>query len=63
MPETIPRGMDDLQTHTNPTFQPFNFEDDGYSSSDSSLASSNGSLSSHAILGHSHHASYGDNGY
>ena len=48
MPQTIPRGMDELQTHTNPAFQPFNFEDDGYSSSDSSLAPSKGSLSSQA---------------
>jgi len=47
MPKTIPRGIDELQTHTNPAFQPFNFEDDGYTSSDSSLASSRGSLSSH----------------
>jgi len=39
--------MDELQTHANPTFQPFNFEDDAYSSSDSSLASSKGSPSSH----------------
>jgi len=23
MPQTIPRGMDELQTHTNPTFQSF----------------------------------------
>jgi len=37
MPQTIPRGMDELQTHTSPTFQPFNLEDDGYSSSISSL--------------------------
>ena len=40
--------MDELQTHTNPAFQPFNFEDDGYSSSDSSLTPSKGSLSSQA---------------
>jgi len=40
--------MDELQIHTNPAFQPFNFEDAGYSSSDSSLASSKGSLSSYA---------------
>jgi len=38
MPQTIPRGMDELQTHTNPSFQPFNLVDDGYSSSDSSLS-------------------------
>jgi len=36
--------MDELQTHTNPAFQPINFEVDGYSSSDSSLASLKGSL-------------------
>jgi len=48
MPQTIPHGMDELQIHTNPAFQPFNFEDDGYSSNDSSLASSKGLVSSHA---------------
>jgi len=48
MPQIIPRVMDELQIHSNSTFQPFNFEDDGYSSSDSSLVSSKGSLSSHA---------------
>jgi len=40
--------MDELQTHTNPTFYPFGLEDDGYSCSDSSLTSSKKSLSSHA---------------
>ena len=50
IPQTIPRGMDELQTHTNPAFQPFNFEDDGYSSSDASLASSKGSLFSHVKI-------------
>jgi len=47
MPQAIPRGMDELQTHTNRAFQPFNFKYDGYSSSDSSLGLSKGSLSSH----------------
>jgi len=50
MPQTISRGMDELQTHTNPTFQLFNFEDDGYSSYDTSLASSKGSLFSHVKI-------------
>ena len=66
MPQTIARAMDELQTHTNPAFQPFNFEDDGYSSKDSSLASSKVSLSSSAEAESSNtiiHASYGDNGY
>ena len=40
MSQTIPRGMDELQTHANPAFQPFNSTDDGYSSSDSSLSTS-----------------------
>jgi len=44
MPQTIPRGIDELQTHTNPAFQPFNLADDGCSSSDSSLSSSKESL-------------------
>ena len=48
IPQIIKHGMDKLQTHTNCTFQPFNFKDDGYSSSDFFLASSKGSLSSHA---------------
>jgi len=48
MPQTMPRGMDELQTHTNPTFQPFGLEDGGYLSSDSSSTSSKKSLSSHA---------------
>ena len=48
MPQTIPRGMDELQTHTNPAFQPFNLANDGYSSSDSSLSSSKESLFLHA---------------
>jgi len=46
--QTIPCGMDELQAHTNPAFQPFNFEDNSYSSSDSSSKSSKESLSSHA---------------
>lgn len=45
--QTIPLGMDELQAHTNPTFQPFSIEDDGNSSKDSSLALKE-SLSSHA---------------
>ena len=40
--------MDELKTHANPTFEPFNIEDDGYSSSDFSLASTKGSLSTNA---------------
>jgi len=48
MPQTIPRGMDELQIHTNPAFQPFNLADDGYSSNDSSLSSSKESLFLHA---------------
>jgi len=40
--------MDELQTHTSPTFQPIDLEDDGYSSSASSLLSSKESLWSHA---------------
>jgi len=48
MPQAIPRGMDELQTHTKPAFPRFNCEDDGYSSSYSFLASSKGSFSSHA---------------
>jgi len=47
MPQMIPCGMDELQTHTNPAFQPFHLADDGYSSNDSSLPSSNESLSLH----------------
>jgi len=48
MPQTIHRGMDKLQTHANPTFQPFGLKDDGYLSSDPSSISSKKSLSSHA---------------
>ena len=48
MPQTIPRGMDELQTHTNPAFQPFNSTDEGYSSSDSSLSTSKESTFFHA---------------
>ena len=44
MPPIIPRGMDELQIHANPSFQPFNVEDNGYSSSDSFLLSSKESL-------------------
>jgi len=44
----IPRGMAELQTHTNPAFQPFNLTDDGYSSNDSSLSTSKDSLFFHA---------------
>jgi len=40
--------MDELQTHISPAYQPFNFKDDGYSSSNTSLASLKGPLSSHA---------------
>jgi len=48
MPQTIPCGKDELQTHINPTFQPFTIKEDDYSSSDSSLASLKRSLSSQA---------------
>ena len=48
MPQTISHGMDELQTHTNPAFQPFNPADDGYSSSDSSLSTLKESLFFHA---------------
>jgi len=48
MLQTMPRGMDELQTHTNTTFQPIDLENDGYSSSASSLLSSKESLLSHA---------------
>ena len=34
MPQTISRGMDKHQTPTNPTFQPFDLEDDADLSSD-----------------------------
>jgi len=47
MPQTISRGMDELQTHTNLTFQPIDLEDYGYSSSASSLLSSKESLLLH----------------
>jgi len=50
MPQTIPCGMDKLQTHTNTNFQPINLEDDRYSSSASSLLSSKESLLSHAKI-------------
>ena len=40
--------MDELQTHTNTTFQPIDLENDGHSSSASSLLSSKESLLSHA---------------
>ena len=48
MPQTMPRGMDELETYTNPTFQPFGLEDGGYLNSDSSSTSSKKSLSFHA---------------
>jgi len=47
MPQTIPRGMDELQTYTNLAFQPFNLANDGYSSSDSFLSTSKESLFFH----------------
>jgi len=48
MLQTIPHGMDELQTHTNPTFQPFGMDNDGYLSSDSSSIPSKEPRSSHA---------------
>jgi len=39
--------MDELQAHTNPGFQPFGLEDDGYSSSNSYAATPKESPSSH----------------
>ena len=48
MPQMIPYGMDELQTHTNPTFKPFGFQANVYSSSDSSSTSSKKSLSIYA---------------
>ena len=39
MHQTIPQGIDELQTQANPTFQHFDVEDHGYTSSDSSPAS------------------------
>jgi len=50
MPQTIPRRMDELQTHTNTTFQPMDLEHDGYSSGASPLLSSRKSLLSHAQI-------------
>ena len=47
LPQIIPRGMDELQAHINPAFQPFGLEDDGYSSSDSSSATPKESPASH----------------
>ena len=44
----IPRGMDELQTHTNPTFFAFGLEANGYSSSDSASTSSKKSVSFYA---------------
>ena len=43
-PQTIACGIDILQTHTTPTFQPFDLANDGYLSSDSSMSSSKKSL-------------------
>jgi len=42
--------MDDLQSHTNPTFQSFNLTHDGHSSSDFSLSSSEELLFLHAEI-------------
>ena len=42
--------MDELQTHTNTTFQPIDLEDDGYSSSDSSAATPKESPASYAEI-------------
>ena len=39
--------MDEIQAHTNPAFQSFGLEDDGYSSSNSSAATPKKSPSSH----------------
>jgi len=50
MPQTIPCRMDELQTHTNTTFQPIDLEDDGYSSSDSSTATPKESPASYAEI-------------
>jgi len=50
MPQTIPCRMDELQIHTNTTFQPIDLEDDGYSSSNSSAATPKESPASYAEL-------------
>jgi len=50
MPQNIPRRMDELQTHTNTTFQPIDLEHDGYSSGASPLLSSRESLLSHVEI-------------
>ena len=42
--------MDELQTHTNTTFEPIDLEDDGYSSGASPLPSLRESLLSHAEI-------------
>jgi len=47
IPQIIPRGIEELQAHINPTFQPFGLEDDGYSSSKSFTATPKESPSSH----------------
>jgi len=45
--QIIPHSMDELQAHTNTTFQPFGLKDDGYWSSSSFVATPKESPSSH----------------
>jgi len=42
LPQIMPRGMDEIQTHTNPAFQPIGLEDDDHLSSNSSATSPKG---------------------
>ena len=50
MPQTIPCRMDELQTHSNTTFQPIDLEYDGYSNGASPLPSLRKSLLSHVEI-------------